>query len=227
MLKILFGRCPQVKTLDFLLSVSEGKFNKTQLANGSEISRPTLDNFIGDFAKYGLINKVENNYLMLNTESEIVKSFARANILLAKKEAEIQSELHVPQKVEYAEEELDKLMDDLFDEEDLTEDEDEYQEKIAEQEEILVNKKEYEQLLDFYHTNNIYDHSKMAKNIEKIISETTTDIIDKISDVVFDAEQKASGKLDEEFTVYSSLDSNSDRKTDYNLEENQGKVGSI
>jgi hypothetical protein len=154
-------------------------------------------------------------------ESEIVKSFARANILLAKTEAEIQSELHTPQEVEYTEEELDELMDDLFDEDDLTEDE--YQEKISEQEEILVNKKEYEQLLNFYHTNNIYDHRKMAENIEKIISDTTTDIFDKISDVVFDAEQKASEKLDEEFTTYSNLD----RKIDYNLEETQDQEGSI
>jgi hypothetical protein len=225
MLKILFGKCPQVKTLDFLLSASEGKFNKTQLANGSEISRPTLNNFIDDFIKYGLVKEVEDNYLMLNVESEIVKSFARANILLAKTEAEIQSELHTPQEVEYTGEELNELMDDLFDEEDLTEDE--YQEKIAEQEEILVNKKEYEKLLNSYHTTNTYDHRKMAKNIEKIINETTTDIFEKLSDVVFDAEQKASEKLDEEFTIYSSLDSNSDRKIDYNLEENQGQAGSI
>lgn len=201
MLKILFGKCPQVKTLDFLLSASEGKFNKTQLANGSEISRPTLDNFIDDFIKYGLIKKVENNYLTLNRESEIVKSFARANILLAKTEAEIQSKTHTPQEVEYTEEELDELVDDLFGDNDLTEDE--YQAKIAEQEEISVNKKEYEQLLNFY---NRYNHEKMAENIEKIIAETTTDIFEKLSDVVFDAEQKASEKLDEEFTVYPNLD---------------------
>lgn len=220
MLKILFGRCPQVKTLDFLLSVSEGKFNKTQLANGSEISRPTLDNFIDDFIKYGLINKVENNYLMLNMESEIVKSFARANILLAKKEAQIQSELHTTQKVEYTEEELDELMEDLFDEDDLTEDE--YQEKIAEQEEILVNKKEYEKLLNFYHTTNTYDHRAMTKLMEKIINETSTDIVEKMSYVVFDAERKASEKLDEEFTY-----SDSGKKIDYMLEKPQDQAGSI
>lgn len=220
MLKILFGQCPQVKTLDFLLSVSEGKFNKTQLANGSEISRPTLDNFIDDFIKYGLINKVENNYLMLNMESEIVKSFARANILLAKKEAQIQSELHTTQKVEYTEEELDELMEDLFDEDDLTEDE--YQEKIAEQEEILVNKKEYEKLLNFYHTTNTYDHRAMTKLMEKIINETSTDIVEKMSYVVFDAERKASEKLDEEFTY-----SDSGKKIDYMLEKPQDQAGSI
>lgn len=219
MLKILFGKCPQVKTLDFLLSASEGKFNKTQLANGSEISRPTLDNFIDDFIKYGLVNKDENNYLMLNMESEIVKSFTRANILLAMAEAEIQSKLHTTQTIEYTEEELDELVDDLFDEEDLTEDE--YQEKIAEQEEILVNKKEHGQLLNFYHENNIYYH-KMAKNIEKILNETTNDIFEKISDVVFDAEQKASDKLDEEFTIYSDPH----KKIDYNLEVTHQK-GSI
>lgn len=220
MLKILFGKCPQVKTLDFLLSASEGKFNKTQLANGSEISRPTLDNFLDNFIKYGLINPTEDNHLMLNMESEIVKSFARANILLAKREAEIQSELHTSQEVEYTEEELDELMDDLFDEEDLTEDE--YQEKIAEQEEILINKKEYEQLVNFYHTYDVY-HRKMANNMEKIINETTMDIFSKISDVVFNAEQEASEKLDEEFTIL-----NSDKKNDYSLEETQiDQEGSI
>lgn len=214
MLKILFGKCPQVKTLDFLLSVNEGKFNKTQLANGSEISRPTLNNFIDDFIKYGLVKEVEDNYLMLNTESEIVKSFARANILLAKTEAKIQSELHNHQEVEYAEEELDELINDLFDEEDLTEEE--YQEKIAWQEEILVNKKEYEKLSNYYHTTNTYDHSKMAKLMEKIINETTTDILEKMSYVLFNAERKASEKLDEEFT-YSDLE----EKTDYILENNR------
>jgi hypothetical protein len=213
MLKILFGKCPQVKTLDFLLSVNEGKFNKTQLANGSEISRPTLNNFIDDFIKYGLVKEVEDNYLMLNTESEIVKSFARANILLAKTEALIQSELHSHQEVEYAEEELDELIDDLFDE-DLTEEE--YQEKIAGQEEILVNKKEYEKLSNYYHTTNTHDHSEMAKLMEKIINETTTDILEKMSYVVFNAERKASEKLDEEFT-YSDLE----EKTDYILENNR------
>lgn len=220
MLKILFGKCPQVKTLDFLLSVNKGKFNKTQLANGSEISRPTLNNFIDNFIKYGLVKEVEDSNLMLNDESEIVKSFVRANILLAKKEAEIQSELPTPQEVEYTEEELDELMDDLFDEEDLTEDE--YQEKIAKQEEILVNKKEYEKLSNYYHTNNSYDHREMAKLMEKIINETTTDIFEKISDVVFNAEQKASEKLDEEFT-FSDLD----KKTDYILEEIQDQTGCV
>ena len=174
MLKLLFGTCPQVKTLDFLLSVGPANFNKTQLANGSEISRPTLNNFITNFIKYGLVNKNEDDYLMLNTESEIVKSFERANFLLAKTEAEIQSKLHNAQEKEYTEEELDELMNDLFDEEDLTEDE--YQEKIAKQEEILVNKKEYELLLNFYHTNT-YFHHRIAKNIKKFISETTTDIL--------------------------------------------------
>jgi hypothetical protein len=214
MLKILFGKCPQVKTLDFLLSVNEGKFNKTQLANGSEISRPTLNNFIDDFIKYGLVKEVEDNYLMLNKESEIVKSFARANILLAKTEAKIQSELHSNQEVEYAEEELYELIDDLFDEENLTEEE--YQEKIAGQEEILVNKKEYEKLSNYYHTTNTYDHKEMTKLMEKIINETTTDILEKMSYVVFNAERKASEKLDEEFT-YSDLE----EKTDYILENNR------
>jgi hypothetical protein len=221
MLKILFGGCPRVKTLDFLLSVGEGNFNKTQLANGSEISRPTLDKFIDDFIKYGLVKKDENNHIMLNMESEIVKSFAKANILLAMREAEIQPELDIPQEVEYTEEELDELMNDLFDEEDLTEEE--YQEKIAEQEEILVNKKEYEQLLNFYYANDVY-HRKMAENIEKIINETTTDILEKLSYVVFDAEKEASEKLDEEFTISYP---NSDKKSDYNLEETEDQVGSI
>lgn len=56
---------------------------------GSEISGPTLDNLIDDFIEYRFVDKDENNYLMLNRESDIVKSFARANILLTMKEAKI------------------------------------------------------------------------------------------------------------------------------------------
>ena len=145
MLKAVFGSCPQVKTLDFLLSTYDGHFNKTQIANGAEISRPTLNNFIDKFQKYQILTQVDENKFELNTSSEIVKSFAKANLLLADIEAYNQTKNNSFNKIKYSEEELDDIMDNLFDDEiDLSEEE--YQEKIAKEEEILVKKKEYENL---------------------------------------------------------------------------------
>lgn len=142
MLKEVFGNCPQVKTIDFLLATYDGHYNKTQIANGAKISRPTLNNFIDRFLKYNLLKKVDEHTFELNNDSEIVKLFGKANLLLADIEADIQSKNRTIEKIEYTEEELDEIMDELFDDEyELTEDE--YQEEIAKKEQILVNKKEY------------------------------------------------------------------------------------
>jgi hypothetical protein len=143
MLKAVFGSCPQIKTMDFLLATYEGHFNKTQIANGAKISRPTLNKFIDNFLKYNLLHKIDDNTFELNNDSDIVKLLAKANILLAEKESKIIAKNNSYQKIEYTDEELDKILDDLFDEEDdMTEEE--YQEKIAKEELILLNKKDYE-----------------------------------------------------------------------------------
>ena len=71
MLKKVFGNCPQIKVLDFLLSSSNKYFNKSQIAIASEISRPTLDNFIDNFIEFDLLKKTKHGY-ELNSKSEVV-----------------------------------------------------------------------------------------------------------------------------------------------------------
>ncbi|MDR2544898.1 MAG: hypothetical protein LBD03_05060 [Methanobrevibacter sp.] len=141
MLKKVFGNCPQVKVLDFLLSSSNKYFNKFQIANGSEISRPTLDNFINDFLEFGLLKKSNQGY-ELNVSSELVKYFIKANLLLANTEIDLQKDNF--NLGNYSDDELDDLLKDIF------EDDIDYEKRIGNNEEILVNKQEYSELRDFY-----------------------------------------------------------------------------
>jgi hypothetical protein len=141
MLKKVFGNCPQVKVLDFLLSSSNKYFNKFQIANGSEISRPTLDNFIDDFLEFGLLKKSNQGY-ELNINSELVKYFIKANLLLANTEIDLQKDNF--NLGNYSDDELNDLLEDIF------EDDIDYEKRIGNNEEILVNKQEYKDLKDFY-----------------------------------------------------------------------------
>ncbi|MDR2544900.1 MAG: hypothetical protein LBD03_05070 [Methanobrevibacter sp.] len=141
MLKKVFGKCPQVKVLDFLLSSSNKYFNKSQISKLSEISRPTLDNFINDFLEFGLLKKSNQGY-ELNISSELVKYFIKANLLLANTEIDLQKDSFIQEN--YSDEELDDLLKDIF------EDDIDYNERIENNEEILVNKQEYKDLKDFY-----------------------------------------------------------------------------
>ncbi|GAA5818873.1 MAG: conserved hypothetical protein [Methanobrevibacter sp. CfCl-M3] len=141
MLKKVFGNCPQVKVLDFLLSSSNKYFNKSQIANGSEISRPTLDNFINDFLEFGLLKKSDQGY-ELNISSDLVKYFIKANLLLANTEIDLQEDIYNLRN--YSDEELDDLLKDIF------EDDIDYEKRIENNEKILVNKQEYSELRDFY-----------------------------------------------------------------------------
>jgi hypothetical protein len=145
MLKKVFGNCPQVKVLDFLLSSLNKYFNKIQIANGSNISRPTLNNFIEDFIEFNLLKKTNTGY-ELNVESDIIKYLAKVNFLLVDVELTLEKE-NYKYKTDL-EEDLDDWIDDAFDN-DL-----EYNELIENTEEILVNKKEYYKLKEFYIRNN-------------------------------------------------------------------------
>lgn len=164
MLKAVFGKCPQVKTMDFLLSTYDGIFNKTQLANGSEISRPTLDKFIDNLVKYGLVNEVAENLFELNENSEVVKLFGKSNLLLAEISADIQLKNPINHE-KYSDDEIDGILSDVFDEDDLTEEE--YQEKIAKEEDILVKKKNHEQAIirEKIANNKIKKYSKIQSEI--------------------------------------------------------------
>ena len=72
MFKEIFGNCPQVKVIDYLISTPFSQHSKQQIAVGSEISRSTLNNFIDELVDIKII-KHKNSKFCLNLESNIVK----------------------------------------------------------------------------------------------------------------------------------------------------------
>jgi hypothetical protein len=175
MLNKVFGNCPQVKTMDFLLSTYGGTFNKMQLAKGSKISRPTLDNFIDDLMKYNLIIKTKDSY-ELNEESEIVRLFGKANMLLADMEMKIQKKDFIPKNDKCTDDEFDEWVDESFD--NALSDED-YQKNIEMEEEILVNRFDHENAIMNEKLANI--KLRQYKNIKKEIDmlNNRIDVIEK------------------------------------------------
>jgi hypothetical protein len=156
MLKKVLGNCPQVKVIDFFLSSSNRYFNKSQIAEGSEISRPTLDRFIEDFLEFNILKKSNNGY-ELNFKSDFVKNLTLANNSLIN--TQLESEKDKIEVVEYTDEELDDFLDDVF------EDEDESKDRIT------INKNNYIKFKSFYIKNHnlvkFLMEGKKSKNILK------------------------------------------------------------
>ena len=78
MFKEIFGNCPQVKVIDYLISTPFLEHTKQEIAVGSEISRPTLNNFIDELVDIKIIN-YENSKFKLNPKSNIVKGLMAIN----------------------------------------------------------------------------------------------------------------------------------------------------
>lgn len=71
MLTEIFGKCPQVKTINFLLAHPFHKYTKKEMAQSSEISRMTLDKFIEDFVELRILIK-DGGLYFLNSKSNLV-----------------------------------------------------------------------------------------------------------------------------------------------------------
>lgn len=118
MLKDILGNHPQIKVIDYMLACPFQELTKQQLAVGSEISRSTLDKFIGDFLEYGLLCKKGSKYAV-NLKSVYIRQL---NIMLdeiIKREIKIQEQLPEDIGDELSDEELDGMLDELPDEVDL------------------------------------------------------------------------------------------------------------
>ena len=89
--------------------------------------------------------------------------------------------------ISYCDEEIDNMFEINVSNIDL----DEEEKEIIANEEIYVNKKEYDFLLNFYQENNKINYQKMSKNMEKVINETTMEFLEKMSNILFDKEQKS------------------------------------
>lgn len=144
MFEELFGNCPQSKVLDFLFSAPVDEYTKQQIAVGSGISRVTLDKFINTFIENEII-LYQNSRYILNTKSEFIRKLFVAQDEFIKFHFNKQLE-EVDECEEVSDEEFNKLLDTIPDYLDL----DELEKEIEYQEEILVNKKEYESLKDYF-----------------------------------------------------------------------------
>lgn len=120
MLVDIFGKHPQIKVIDYMLSCPFHEMTKQQLAVGSEISRSTLDSFIDDFFEYGLLCKKESKYIV-NSKSSFIKDFFNVSNKLVQIEIEKQLQLPEEEFTEYSDDELETMLSELPDEVDLDE----------------------------------------------------------------------------------------------------------
>ena len=145
MFEELFGNCPQSKLMHFLITSPVDEFTKQQLAVGSGISRVTLDKFIDIF----IDNEVliyQNSRYVLNTKSGFVRKLFAAQDEFIKFHFNKQLEEGVEESDELSDEEIDEILDKIPDELDF----DELEREMEFNEEILVNKKEYENLKEYF-----------------------------------------------------------------------------
>lgn len=118
MLKDILGNHPQIKVIDYMLACPFNELTKQQLAVGSEISRSTLDKFIGDFLEYGLLCRKGSKYVV-NLESVYIRQLNLMLDELIRREIEIQEQLPEDVGDKLTDEELDEMLNELPDEVDL------------------------------------------------------------------------------------------------------------
>lgn len=95
MFKEIFGNCPQVRVISYLISTPFSHHTKQQIAVGSEISRSTLNNFIDDLVDIRIIT-FENSKYSLNPQSNIVRGLMELSEELV--ENELQEQLKLPEE---------------------------------------------------------------------------------------------------------------------------------
>ncbi|MBR2558017.1 MAG: hypothetical protein IKE95_06605 [Methanobrevibacter sp.] len=145
MFEELFGNCPQSKLMHFLITSPVDEYTKQQLAVGSGISRVTLDKFINTFIENEVL-LFQNSRYILNTKSSFVQKLFVAQDEFIKFHFNKQLSEGVEEFDDLSDEEFDELLDMIPDELDL----DELEREIEYSEKILVNKKEYETLKDYF-----------------------------------------------------------------------------
>lgn len=171
MLNDVLGNCPQVKTLDYLLAHPFDSYTKQQIAIGAEISRSTLNNFIDELINYNLLIKNEEGKFRLNNKSNIIKELDNIQYQLSLKEFAKQTETFNEENIiEYSDEEIDKMFPTDIPDINL----DEAEKEIEKEEEILVNRLDYENAVMNEKLANI--KLKQYKNIKKEIDTLNTRI---------------------------------------------------
>ena len=145
MFEELFGNCPQSKVLNFFFTTPVDEYTKQHIAVGSGISRVTLDKFIDNFIENEILIYQNSKYI-LNVKSELVRKLFVAQEEFIKFHFNKQLEEEEEEFDEVSDEEFEEFLDSLPDELDL----DEIEREIEVNEQILVNKNEYEKLKDYF-----------------------------------------------------------------------------
>jgi hypothetical protein len=114
MLTKIFGDCSQVKVIDFLLAHPWSEFSKTELADGAQITRPTLYKLLDRLLDEHLIvetKKVGNIQLyQTNRKCAVIKHISSLQGLLADMELEKQKKSFNEESITLNDEELDELL---------------------------------------------------------------------------------------------------------------------
>lgn len=114
MLTKIFGECSQVKIIDFLVAHPWSEFSKTELAEGAQITRPTVYKLLDKLLGENIIiktKKVGNIQLyQTNRNSPVIKHISSLQELLANMEIEKQKKSFKEEPVELSEEKLDEML---------------------------------------------------------------------------------------------------------------------
>lgn len=143
MFEKIFGKYPQVKVINYVLTNPEREYTKSQMAVGANISRVTLDSFINELENLDILFKNGSTY-QVNTDSKVVRTLIKTQITLA--ELVMNHELKYNTKIigdSLSDEEFDKFMD-SFDYEINLEDE---LDKIENSDEFFITKQDYDNLI--------------------------------------------------------------------------------
>ena len=95
MFKDIFGNNPQTKILDFLLDHPDYDYNISDIAQHSEVSRPTVYKIIDTLLEKELIVKTresgQSSLYKLNLENQLVRLILKFDYEIASKVAEIEA----------------------------------------------------------------------------------------------------------------------------------------
>lgn len=134
----IFGKYPQVKVINYVLTNPERTYSKKEIAVGANISRVTLDSFIHELVEQELLNKNGLSYTV-NVNSNVVKTLIKTQIMLA--DIIMNNDLEKSEQI-VGEALTDKEFEQFMDSFDYEVDIDSEIEKI-EQGEISITKEEY------------------------------------------------------------------------------------
>ena len=82
MFEDIFGSCPRVKVINYILIGPELEYSISELAFGSGIAKSSLDSFIDEFISKGYLIKHGEKF-RVNTHNEYMNILSRTQIELA------------------------------------------------------------------------------------------------------------------------------------------------